>query len=89
MPRRQPVNETPSQLLQDPERLLDDYEMEVAFGRSRSRLQKDRLEGRGFPYTRLGPRQIKYHVGDAKAHARARTVRPMLTEPRRAVSPST
>jgi hypothetical protein len=77
MLRRQPVTETPSELLQDPERLLDDYEQAVATTRSRSRLQKDRLEGRGFPFIRLGPRQVRYRAGDTVAHMRACTVHPI------------
>jgi hypothetical protein len=45
--------------------------------RSVSRLQKDRLEGRGVPFVRLG-KLIRYVPAIAREYVRASTVRPAL-----------
>jgi len=63
------------ELLKDPERLLDDRELAVVLRRSRSRIQKDRLDGRGPPYVKNG-RLIRYRAGDVRDHLRALTIRP-------------
>lgn len=66
------------ELLQDHERLLDENELEIVLGgRSRSRIQKDRLEGRGPPFIKIG-RLIRYRAGDVRDYLRSCTVRPTL-----------
>jgi hypothetical protein len=59
-------------LPQDFERLLDDHELAFVLKRSRSRLQKDRLEGRGPPFIRVG-RLIRYHAADVRAWLKSST----------------
>jgi hypothetical protein len=70
---------TAGELLKDPERLLDNYELAIVLNRSRSRIQKDSIEKRGPPFIRVG-RLIRYRVADVTAYLQACTVRPAETQ---------
>ena len=76
---------TAGELLKDPERLLDDYELAIVLNRSRSRIQKDRIEGREAPFIELG-RLIRYRAGDVRDYLRSCTIRPGMTAPAGGVS---
>jgi len=54
------------------ERLWDDHELAFVLKRSRSRIQKDRLEGRGPPFIRVG-RLIRYRAADVRVWLKSST----------------
>jgi hypothetical protein len=66
---------TVAELLEDPERLMNDYELAFVSNRSRSRIQKDRLAGRGPPFICFGKRRL-YRVADYLEYRKSRTVVP-------------
>jgi predicted DNA-binding transcriptional regulator AlpA len=66
---------TVPELPQGFERLLDDNELAAVMGRSRSRIQKDRLEGRGPPFVKIG-RLVRYRADDVRDYLRSCTIRP-------------
>lgn len=49
------------------DRLLDDRDVAAITGRARSTLQKDRLDGTGIPFVRLG-RLVRYRQSDVSAY---------------------
>jgi predicted DNA-binding transcriptional regulator AlpA len=70
---------TAPELPQGFERLLDDNELAAVIGRSRSRIQKDRLEGRGPPFVKIG-RLVRYRADDVRNYLRSCTIRPAETQ---------
>lgn len=53
-------------------RIVTDAELARVFDCSRSKLKKDRMEGKGFPFLRLpGSRSIRYDLDECLERARA------------------
>jgi predicted DNA-binding transcriptional regulator AlpA len=73
------TRQTAPELPQGFERLLDDNELAAVLGRSRSRIQKDRLEGRGPPFVKIG-RLVRYRAADVRDYLRSCTIRPAETQ---------
>ena len=61
------------------ERLLSDREVSHIVGRARSTLQKDRVNGTGIPFVRLGA-LVRYRVSDLDAYLAALPSRSSTSE---------